>query len=140
MYGWYVKDKGFRNSVFQTFCYLLSHCGVRKGSHAVSWIGSLSYSKLKVEKEPKITCCPVCQDKFVEIYYDSSDGIHPIVPPDKNYEGLVEDDGGWYPVKNVDYSVCSFEYASTRELNETLHSLEHTPYGTLFSYQIRFKP
>jgi len=27
-YGWYVKNKGTRNSIFQTFCYLLSHCGI----------------------------------------------------------------------------------------------------------------
>jgi hypothetical protein len=98
-FGWYVKDKGFRHSVFQTFCYLLSHCGIRKGSHSVSWIGSLSYSKLKVEKEPKITCCPVCQGKFMEIYYYSSDGVHPVIPPDKIYEGILDDDGGWHPVK-----------------------------------------
>ena len=122
-FGWYVKDKGFRNSVFQTFCYLLSHCGVRKGSHSVSWIGSLSYSKLKVEKEPRITCCPICEGKFVEIYYEPDGGIHPVVPPDKIYEGLVVDDGGWYPVKTMEYVEPSYEYASTRDLNECLKAL-----------------
>ena len=29
-YGWYVKDKEERKSTFQTFCYLLSHAGVKK--------------------------------------------------------------------------------------------------------------
>ena len=125
-FGWFVKDKGFRNSVFQTFCYLLSHCGVKKGSHSVSWIGSLSYSKLKVEKEPRITCCPVCQGKFVEIYYDSSYGVHPVVPPDRIYEGLVEDDGCWYPVKTFERPVSDspcYEYHPKTQINDILKTL-----------------
>jgi len=67
-FGWLVKDMDERRSVFQTFCYLLSHCGIKKKVHTVSWLDGLSYSKLKVEKEPKITCCPVCGDDFVPIY------------------------------------------------------------------------
>lgn len=49
-YGWYVKETGERNSVFQTFCYLLSHCGIKKGYQTATWFGSLSYSELKVER------------------------------------------------------------------------------------------
>jgi len=82
-------------------------------------MGNLSYSKLKVGKEPKITCCPVCGGDFVPIYYD---GIS-TVPPDKNYEGLVDDDGGWYPVKTMEYSEPEYDYAPTRDLNETLKGL-----------------
>ena len=29
-YGWYIKEAGERESVFQAFCYLLSHWGFRK--------------------------------------------------------------------------------------------------------------
>jgi len=94
-FGWLVKDLGFRESVFQSFCYLLSHSGIKERAHTVRWVGKLSYSKLKVEKEPKITCCPICKNKFMPIYYD---GIHPVVPPDRNYEGLLDSDGRWYPV------------------------------------------
>jgi len=118
-FGWYVKDMGERRSVFQTFCYLLSHCGIKNKVHTVTWMGNLSYSKLKVGKEPKITCCPVCGGDFVPIYYD---GIS-TVPPDKNYEGLVDDDGGWYPVKTMEYSEPEYDYAPTRDLNETLKGL-----------------
>jgi len=97
-YGWYIKEAGERESVFQTFCYILSHCGVRKGCHILTWFGDLSYSKLPVEKEPKITCCPVCGAKFVKVYYD---GIHPVAPPDKHFEGLVDSDDKWYEVENI---------------------------------------
>ena len=119
-YGWFIKIGEERESVFQTFCYLLSHCGIRKGNHTVTWIGDLSYSKLKLEKEPKITCCPVCSGKLVPIYYD---GVHPVVPPDQYHEGFVESDGGWYLVYAENFVEPSFEYAPTRELNEILMSL-----------------
>jgi len=90
-YGWFVKYLGLRESVFQTFFYLLSHCGVKKGYHALTWLGDLSYSKLKLEKEPDLGKCPICGRKFVEIYHD---GVHPVVPPDGIFEGLV-DSGDW---------------------------------------------
>jgi len=93
--------------VFQTFCYLLSHCGIKKKVHTVSWFGKLSYSKLKVPKEPRITCCPICGGEFMPIYYD---GIHPVVPPDTYYEGLVDDDGGWFLVETMDITEDSHTY------------------------------
>jgi len=86
-YGWFIKFLGVRNSVFQTISYLMSHCGIKKHYHTVTWIGRLSYSKLKIEKEPPLTHCPVCGAKFVEIYCD---GMDPVVPPDKMFEGLVD--------------------------------------------------
>jgi len=126
-YGWYVKDKGERRSVFQTFCYLLSHCGINKDYKAVTWYGSLSYSNLHVEKEPRITKCPLCGGDFEEIYYLGEHGVfHPVVPPDKPYQGLVEPEG-WYPVETMPESEIrgnySFDYSSIRELNETLKGL-----------------
>ena len=125
-FGWYVKDLGVRKSVFQTFCYLLSHCGIKKGVHSVSWVGSLSYSKLKVEKEPKIIGCPVCGRDFVPVYYNLDQGVHPVVPPDRHFEGLVDDDGEWYPVKTIEYSESSYEYASPRDLNDYLKGISET--------------
>jgi len=120
-FGWLVKDFGIRDSVFQTFCYLLSHCGIKKKVHTVSWLGNLSYSKLKVPKEPRITCCPICGGEFMPIYYD---GIHPVVPPDKNYEGLVDDDGRWHLVETYyEHYPTDFDYAPYRDLNELLKGL-----------------
>ena len=75
----------------------MSHCGIRKGNHTVTWIGRLSYSKLKVEKEPPNTHCPCCGEKFVEIYCND---IEHDVPPDRVFEGLVEY-GEWHVVKTI---------------------------------------
>jgi len=47
--GWFVKYLGVRKSVFATFYYLLSHCGIRHRIRSVSWFGDLSYSKLEKE-------------------------------------------------------------------------------------------
>jgi len=122
-YGWFIKICEERESVFQTFCYLLSHCGIKKGYHALTWVGGLSYSKLKVEKEPKITKCPICGGDFEEIYY--AEGYHPIVPPDKPYEGLVDAEG-WYPVftdPDPKISEYRYDYAPATDTNETLKGL-----------------
>ncbi len=92
-FGWYIKDGGERRSVFQTFCYLLSHCGIKEGKHSVIWVGELSYRKGGPVKEKQITCCPVCEGKFVPV---SHDGVHPVITPERPYQGLVDDDGKWH--------------------------------------------
>ena len=121
-YGWYVKIGEDRKSVFQTFCYILSHCGIRKRHHVVTWIGELSYSKVNVEEEPKITGCSVCGAKLVEVYHE---GIHPIVVPEKYYEGLVDSDGKWFKVeKGPPLKDYRFDYDPRRDVNEILKSLE----------------
>lgn len=122
-YKWYVKIGDERESVFQTFCYLLSHCGIRKRHHTVTWIMGLSYSKVPTEKEPKNTCCPVCGCEFVPVYYE---GVHPIVTPERHFEGLVDSDEGWKAVPTEGWyenEYYRFEYAPTRSLNEVLKSL-----------------
>lgn len=93
-HGWFIKNLGVRQSVFQTISYLMSHCGIRKGNHTVTWVGRLSYSKLKVEQEPPNTHCPCCGAKFVEIYCND---VEYDIPPDRVFEGLVEYEE-WYVV------------------------------------------
>jgi hypothetical protein len=121
--GWLIKNKGFRESVFQTFYYLLSHCGIKKGSHSLTWFGDLSYSKLKIEKEPDYNICPACGKKLVPIYSESPD---PLIPPDKIFEGFVDSEG-WYEVKSTpEYDVkeyYQFDYAPIRDVNEVLKGL-----------------
>lgn len=95
--GWIIKDVGFRKSIFQTFYYLLSHSGVRRGYHTLIWFGDLSYSKLKLEKEPDSTICPLCSQKLVPIYHE---GEHSGIPPDEIFEGFVNS-GEWYEVKTI---------------------------------------
>jgi len=115
-YGWFIKDLGFRESTFQSLYYLLSHCGIKKGFHSVTWFGDLSYSKLKLEKEPETNICPVCNKKLVQIYYD---GMHPVVPPDKIFEDFV-DPFDWYEVKSIPKGELTrmerYEYSLQKEL------------------------
>ncbi len=115
-FGWFVKDVGVRESVFQTFFYLLSHCGVKRSHHVLVWFGDASYSKLPSEKEPDSTICPLCNDKLVPIYHE---GEHSGIPPDEVFEGFV-DSVDWYEVKTVPKSewtkVDRYEYALEREL------------------------
>lgn len=59
--GWVVKNKGVRESVFSTFYYQLSHAGVKRRHHTITWFGDLSYSKLKVEIEPNPDECPLVE-------------------------------------------------------------------------------
>jgi len=115
-FGWFIKDVGIRKSVFQTFYYLLSHCGIRKRFHVLVWFGDASYSKLPSEKEPDTTICPLCNDKLVPIYHE---GEHSGVPPDEVFEGFV-DFSDWYEVKTIPESewtkIERYEYALEKEL------------------------
>jgi hypothetical protein len=121
--GWFVKYLGVRKSVFATFYYLLSHCGIKKRIHTVSWFGDLSYSKLKKEIMPDHNVCPLCKRKLVEIYYN---GWDPPVPPDSFFEGFVNSEG-WYTVKTEkdfeNKKARTFEYDSRSNVNEILKGL-----------------
>lgn len=120
---WFIKDLGIRKSVFHTFYYLLSHCGIKKGFHALSWAGVLSYSKLKIHDEPIITKCPLCNGEFVELYFD---GLDPPIDGDRYFVGQLNSDG-WHLVQTMSEeeiaTSCRYEFAPTRELNEILKSL-----------------
>jgi len=48
--------------------------------------------------------------------------FHPIIPPDKHFEGAVEGEG-WYLVIRAEYSEPKYEYAPTRDLDELLKGL-----------------
>jgi hypothetical protein len=120
-YGWYTVYLGPRRSVFQTFVYILSHAGIKKGVHTVTWVGAASYSKLSIEKEPDRTICPLCKCKLEEIYYDYE--LHPEIPPDEFFEGFVDADG-WKPVEtDSEFKPCNFEYHPIRQVNDILESL-----------------
>lgn len=123
-YGWVTVYLGVRRSVFQTFVYILSHAGIKKGVHTVTWLGKVSYSKLRIEKDPDQGVCPYCRCKLEQIYYEYE--FHPDLPPGQFFEGLVDADG-WYTVNAIPESEIkkpySFEYAPTRDLNEVLKGI-----------------
>lgn len=94
--GWVVKNLGLRKSVFYTFLYQLSHCGIKEKTHSLVWFGDLSYSKLKMEKEPEIDICPICSDKLRPVYYC---GLLGAPPPECECE-LFVDPEGWHVLEN----------------------------------------
>lgn len=89
--GWIVKNKGLRDSVFATFYYQLSHAGIKRGYHTLTWFGDLSYSKLKVEKEPNPDICPLCSNKLRPVFHYGLFGWTP--PPETHCEIFVEPEG-----------------------------------------------
>jgi len=99
-HGWIVKNKGVRDSVFATFYYQLSHAGIKKGYHTLTWFGDLSYSKLKVEEEPSSDVCPLCEAKLRPVFYYGLFGWEP--PPETEVEVWVEPEG-WRIVESNPY-------------------------------------
>ena len=99
-HGWVIKNKGTRESVFSTYYYLLSHCGIKKNNHALVWFGDLSYSKLKVEDyENENKFCPYCSEELQELYL-VGDISHK--PPDVPCE-LAVDVADWTTWNTVAY-------------------------------------
>ena len=70
----------------------------------------------KSEKEAKITGCPICGCVLKHVYYD---GVHPQVPPERYFEGLVDYDHRWHLVetqKKEWTKLEKYEYALTMDL------------------------
>ena len=120
---WFIKNLGVRKSVSHTFYYLLSHCGIKKKFHALTWAGVLSYSKLKIIDEPVFDKCPICNGEFVELYFD---GLDPPIYQGRYFLGIVNSDG-WHLVQTMSEDEVAtpyrYEFAPTRELNEILKNL-----------------
>jgi hypothetical protein len=69
-HGWIVKNARIRKTVGGTALYQLSHAGVNKKYHTVTWFGVLSYNKLRVApREEPVEVCPLCGEKLRELWY-----------------------------------------------------------------------
>jgi hypothetical protein len=80
-YGWIIKNIGLRKTVHGTLFYQLSHAGVHKDHHVVTWFGRLSYNKLRVEPVPVLKpSCPLCERPLIELVWC---GSLDRPPPDK---------------------------------------------------------
>jgi hypothetical protein len=93
--GWIVKNLGVRKSNFGTIRYILSHAGVKKGSHTLTWFGELSYSKLKVPdyvNEERL--CPYCSEELGEVMPLGPDVVK---PPKQQLECIVNADAWFIP-------------------------------------------
>ena len=89
--GWVVKNHGVRKSVHATIKYQLSHAGVNKIYHTITWFGALSYNVLKIFpfQEPK-PVCPLCGLELVPLIYVGEGTVPPPVE-EGNYFLTVED-------------------------------------------------
>ena len=94
--GWIVEtviDKDehgnpIERSTFQTLSYQLTHAGIKKSNHTLTWFGDLSYCKLEIEKEDYETGkCPICENILTkcrpknEFYFK---------PPDTEIELIID--------------------------------------------------
>ncbi len=89
---WIIKNKGDLErdvDIFNCVRYMLSHAGVKKGTHAVRYLGDVSYRKLKVEKEPQNHHCPYCYQPLTIFFIRDSKKSH---KPPIDYVGLWEKD------------------------------------------------
>jgi len=90
--GWLVKNIGIRENPIGTIMYLLSHAGVKKRRHTITWFGDLSYSKLKIEKLDFHIKCPDCEGVFQRLirFVDYRVAKPPPIKMD-----LIEEPDGW---------------------------------------------
>lgn len=87
---WLIKNKGNLKtgvSIFNCTRYLLSHAGVKKGTHSVRYMGDISYRKLKIEKEENMHKCPYCKLPLTIFHIVNSPKSE---PPPIDYVGLWE--------------------------------------------------
>ncbi len=98
--GWIVKNKGTRDSTFATIYYILSHAGIKKHNHSLVWFGNLSYSKLKIEKEPENNVCPCCSAKMNLVFHYGLWGYTP--PPKTEVDAWCEPEG-WLIAESTHY-------------------------------------
>lgn len=91
-HGWVVKNAGIRKTVSGTALYQLSHAGIHKKYHTVTWFGSLSYNKLKVPpRVPEKDVCPICGQPLRQLWYFGSKAL-----PEEEGDYWLEIDGFVY--------------------------------------------
>jgi hypothetical protein len=102
--GWVCKNLGVRESVFFTHLYLLSHCAVSAGVHAVTWFGDLGYHADRMRDCPKPErvreVCPHCGNPLFLMEFAATDRPPPeydeeLVKKDPYALDLMEDPSDW---------------------------------------------
>ena len=124
-HGWFIKNLGERDSTFSTIYYILSHAGVKKRNHSLTWFGDLSYSKLKSSEIPALADskqkCPYCDNDLQELFLI---GNYSARPPELEMELLIDaDDFAIVKYSNEEYQEPSFKYADTQALDSILESI-----------------
>jgi len=89
---WIIKNKGDLETdvdVFNFSRYIFSHAGTKERTHVIRYIGSISYRKLKIEKEPKTHLCPYCDLPLLLFRLNPTMKCK---PPPINHIGLYDKD------------------------------------------------
>ena len=95
-YGYVIKNLGKRATIFGTIYYQLSHCGIKKHNHALTYFGECSYSKLIIEEEEQESKkCPFCKEYLQELECNTNYNLK----PDPN---IMET---WYMAKSYEWFV-----------------------------------
>jgi hypothetical protein len=77
-YGYIVKNLGKRETIFGTIYYQLSHCGVKKNNHSLTYFGECGYSKLVMDKnDEESKKCPYCKEYLQELEYNNNRELKP---------------------------------------------------------------
>jgi len=97
--GWLVKNIGIRENPIGTIMYLLSHAGVKKRRHSITWFGDLSYCKLKVEKSDFHIKCPECNAVFQRLICFRDGWV--VKPPPIKFEYSDSPDGWKYWLDHI---------------------------------------
>ena len=94
--GWIVKNLGVRKSNFGTIRYILSHAGIKKRSHTLTWFGECGYkSKLKVPEYVNTErICPYCSEVLCKVL---PLGPNVVKPPPQEMECVVNADAWFIP-------------------------------------------
>ena len=96
--GWVIKNEGIRKTLHGTAMYQLSHAGIHKKFHTVTWFGRLSYNNLRCKKMPKKEDkCPLCGADLVKLIW-MGEGLCSV--PDELGEYKVSSEG-WTEVYRI---------------------------------------
>jgi len=121
-HGYIIKNLGVRDSVFGTFYYQLSHAGIKKHNHALTWFGDLSYCNLKLpDYDKELEKCPYC-DKDLVLLYLIGPFFHK--PPDLDCEIFIDtDDFAEIKYEDREYVEPTYDYHSTEKINSVIEQL-----------------
>jgi hypothetical protein len=102
--GYVIKNIGARytkSSIYLTAQYQLSHCGISKLHHTVTWFGKLAYNNFKCNKMKKeLDLCPICGSEMRPIKWIGK-GEMPIPLPIR---------GGIYYIEYSEYWIYTARY------------------------------
>ena len=104
--GWIIKVKpnvdknGKKRSTFQTLSYALSHAGIKRKNHTLTWFGQLSYCKLEMDDEDyEMGKCPICENTLSKCKPKNEFSFR---PPDQKMEFIIDLDK-WEFINNDEY-------------------------------------